>query len=160
MTLNGWYARPGVNNVTLTLDVTSAVTETSEKDNSAAFAFTPQSPISPLIDPGTGKSTTLPSKLIWPMTGRAFLDWGVSRYADVDPRDKTPWISTAASSRRMVTPGWASASPTTRRWMQACRSWRRLREWSPRWWTASSTVKSCPARVSRTRSWSITATAG
>lgn len=70
-----WYASPGSHSVTVTLDSSNRVAESNERDNSLTFRFKTSLPVS------------LPQKLSWPIGGRDNIDWVVTNYADVDPRD-------------------------------------------------------------------------
>src|SRR5438034_4930001 len=71
----GWYASPGSHSVTVTLDATNSVSETSESDNALTFSFTTVPP------------SDLPSKFLRPIGGGGLnQDWAINNYADVDPR--------------------------------------------------------------------------
>lgn len=69
----GWYASPGLHNVSVTIDGANVVAETTEADNTLATSFTPITP------------TDLPTKFIWPLPSLQSQDWTIVNYNDVNP---------------------------------------------------------------------------
>lgn len=72
--LGGWYATPGVHDVTVTIDLEDNVAESNEADNALSFRFTPVT------------APDFPRKLELPLAGTPFQTWNITNYLDVDPR--------------------------------------------------------------------------
>lgn len=70
----GWFATPGLHSVVVDIDIADAVTEVNESNNQRLITYTPSVP------------STLPSKLLQPLSGQQNVDWAVVRYSDLDPR--------------------------------------------------------------------------
>ncbi len=71
--LGGWFASPGIHHVSVTVDPSQTVAESTYADNTFTFTFTPVS------------APDLPQQFVMPLGGTPFQTWGIGNYVDVNP---------------------------------------------------------------------------